>query len=195
MCICVEKSIDNTFEQSSDFVDGTTMGNKINHQQKKLSRNKIIYEYGVRRIQEQGIMGVAIPKLSQLYIIRDEHATLIQSSTIAFGNECMRLVNIVLSTSQIFPTIMGTCDDVSRYLQKELIRRHSSKHFHIIIGKSDDFGFAISDCGHFAEIKQEQYRVLIFSTRQRKRIKVDSHDANSQMKLQWESVVIKRIDN
>jgi hypothetical protein len=176
-------------------MNDTTMGNDIDHQQKKLTTNRITYKYGVRKIQEKGIMGVAIPKLSQLYIIRQERATLIDSSTIMFGNQCIRLVNIVFHTSQILPTLMGTCDDISHYLQKELMQQHPSRYFHIVIGKIDDFSFAINEGGYFAEIQQEQYRVLIFSTKRRKSIKIDSHDANNQMKLQWKSVVIKQIDN
>ncbi|CAF1040227.1 unnamed protein product [Rotaria sp. Silwood1] len=145
--------------------------------------------------RERDIMSLAIPKLSQLYIQRHENAKLINSSTITFGNECMRLVNIAFHSSQIFPSIMGTCHDVSQYLRKQLLRRHSKKHFHIIIGENDGFSFAISDFGHFADIEQGQYRVLIFSTKSHDTIKFDSHDANNQMKLHWKSVLIKRIDN
>jgi len=191
----MDKLVVKAFESSSDFNYGITMDNSINHQQKKHKINRNIYKYGFRQIQKKGIMGFVIPKLSQLSILRHERATLIDSSTIAFGNESMRLVNIVFHTSKMFPSIMGTSDRIGDYLQKELQRKHPKKHFHIIIGEDNGFSFAISHYSHFADIKQEQYRVLIFSTERNERIKMNTYDANSQMKLQWKSVVIKKIDN
>jgi len=146
-------------------------------------------------MQEKGIMGVAMPKLSQLYILRYERATLIDSSTIAFGNECIRLVNIVFHTSQMFPSMIGTCDIIIQYLREGLIKRHPSEHFQIIIGIDNDFSFAITDDGYFAEIKQEQYRVLIFSMNPHGQVKVHTSGVNNQMKLEWKSVVIKRTDH
>jgi hypothetical protein len=189
----VAKLFRDAFEQSRDFINATNMGNNINHQRKTLNTNKFIRKSGYRKIQEKGIMGVAIPKLCQMYILRYERAVLINSSTILFGNECVRLVNIAFRTSQIFPSMMGTYATISQYLKKELIRRHPNEHFHIIIGENDTFGFATNDSSHVAEIKQEQYRVLIFSTKRRRRESIDTHDANNQMKLQWESVVVKRM--
>jgi uncharacterized protein YozE (UPF0346 family) len=112
-----------------------------------------------------------------------------------FGNECTRLVNIAFHTSKMFPSMMNTYATISQYLQNELQRRHPKKHFHIIIAENDAFSFAISDYGHFADIKQEQYRVLIFSTKPHQRTKMDTHDANSEMKLRWKSVVIKQTNN
>jgi uncharacterized protein YozE (UPF0346 family) len=179
----MEKLINNAFEPSVDFHDGASLNNKI------------IYQHGLRQIQKEGIMGIAMPKLTQLYILRHERATLIDSCTIMFGNECTRLVNIAFHTSKMFPSMMNTYATISQYLQKELQRRHPKKHFHIIIAENDAFSFAISDYDHFADIKQEQYRVLIFSTKSHNKIKIDTHDVNNQMKLQWKSVVFKRIDN
>ncbi|CAF2579331.1 unnamed protein product [Rotaria sp. Silwood2] len=171
------------------------MDNNINHQRKKLNINRIIYKYGFGAIQERDIMSLAIPKLSKMYILRHESVKLINSNTINFGNECIRLVNIAFHTSQIFPSMMSTFDDISQYLRKELRRRHSKKHFHIIIGENNGFSFLISDFEHFADIEQEQYRVLIFSTKSLHNVKVDTRNVNAQMKLHWKSVIIKQIDN
>jgi len=195
VCICIKKLIINAVGPPLAFNYNATMGNKIDHQQNKLNKNRIAYKYRFRQIREKGIMSIAIPKLFQLHILRHERATLIDSSTIVFGNECIRLVNIAFHASKMFPSIMGTCGTVSQYLQKELQQRVSKKHFHIIIGENNGFNFDISDYGHFADIKQEQYRVLIFSTKSHNKIKMDTHDVNNQMKLQWKSVVFKRIDN
>ncbi len=171
------------------------MGSNINHQHKKHNTNRSINKYGFRQIHKNGFMGIAIPKLSQFHILRYERTKLIDSSTIEFGNDCIRLVNIAFHTSKMFPSMMGTCDTIRQYLQKELQQRYPKKHFHIIIGQNKGFGFAIGDGDYFAEMKQEQYRMLIFSTKLHKKIQMDAHDANSQMKLQWKSVVFKQIDN
>lgn len=167
----------------------------MDSQQTKRKTNRRTYKYGYPLIQERGIMGIAIPKLSQLCILRNERATLIDSSTIKFGDECIRLVNIAFHTSKLFPSIMGTCDMINKYLQKELQRRHPKRYFQIIIAENNDFDFCISGYNHFAYIKQEQYRVLIFSTKPNETTKMDTHDTNNQMKLQWKSVLIKQIDN
>ena len=170
------------------------MGNDCIRQRKENHRNEIIYQVDSEKLHEQDLTNIAMPKLSQLYILRRERAKLLNSNTINFGNECIRLVNIVFHTSQIFPSIMGASDTISQYLRNELTQRHSSKRFHIIIGEVNQFSFAISDINHFAEIQYEQYLVLIFSTESRQGINIDKHDANSQVKLQWKSVLIKQVD-
>jgi hypothetical protein len=112
-------------------------------------------------------------------------AVLIASSTISFGNDCERLVNIAFGTSQSFPTMMGTCADVSQYLRKELAKQYPDDYFHIIIGENHAFGVSVDDGQYFAEIEQDRYRVLIFSTKQNASTKSNTHDANSHMLFVW----------
>ncbi len=114
-----------------------------------------------------------------------ERAVLIASSTINFGNDCERLVNIAFRTSQSFPTMMGTYADVIEYLRKELAKHYPDEYFHIIIGKNHAFGFSLDDSQYYAEIEQDRYRVLIFATKQNLHSKSDTHDANSQMSFVW----------
>jgi len=117
--------------------------------------------------------------------IQHARAVLTSSSTITFGNDCERLVNIAFQTSQSFPTMMGSYADIIQYLRKELAKQHPNEYFHIIIGENHQFGFSVDDGQYFAEIEQDRYRVLIFSTKQNSSAKSDTHDANSQMKLKW----------
>jgi hypothetical protein len=112
-------------------------------------------------------------------------AVLIVSSNITFGNDCERLVNIAFQTSQMFPTMMSTYADVSLYLRQELAKQYSDQYFHIIIGRNEKFGFSVDDGQYYAEIEQDRYRVLIFTTKQNSQTKFDIHDANSQMLLVW----------
>jgi hypothetical protein len=123
--------------------------------------------------------------LSQLSSSKYPRAVLITSNLITFGNDCERLVNIAFQTSQSFPTLMGTCANISRYLRKELAQQYPEEYFHIIIGENQKFGFSVDDSQYYAEIEQDQYRVLIFATKQNPHIKSDTHDANSQMILKW----------
>jgi len=121
-----------------------------------------------------------IPPISQY-----PRAVLIASSSITFGNDCERLVNIAFQTSQTFPTMMSTCADIIQYLRKELAKQHPGEYFHIIISENDAFGFSVDDGQYYAEIEQERYRILIFATKQNSSAKSDNHDANSQMILKW----------
>jgi hypothetical protein len=114
-----------------------------------------------------------------------ERAVLIASSTINFGNDCERLVNIAFRTSQSFPSMMGTYADVIQYLRKELAKQYPGEYFHIIIGQNHAFGFSVDDGQYYAEIEQNQYKILIFSTKQNSNTKSDTHDANSQMSFIW----------
>jgi hypothetical protein len=124
--------------------------------------------------------------LSQLSSISQyPRAVLTSSSTITFGNDCERLVNIVFQTSQTFPTMMSNCADISQYLRKELAKQYPDEYFHIIIGENHEFGFSVDDGQYFADIQQDRYRVLIFSTMRNPCTKSDTHDANSQMILRW----------
>ena len=61
----------------------------------------------------------------------------------------------------------------------------NQEYFHIIIGENHQFGFSVDDGQYFAEIEQDRYRILIFSTKQNSATKSDTHDADSQMKLKW----------
>jgi hypothetical protein len=117
--------------------------------------------------------------------IHHERAVLITASTITFGNDCERLVNIAFHTSQTFPSIIATWADFSSYLRKELAKQYPSQHFHIVVGENQGFGFSVDDGEYFAEIEQKRYRVLIFSTKQNDQTKSDIHEANSQLALMW----------
>ncbi|CAF3354277.1 unnamed protein product [Rotaria socialis] len=112
-------------------------------------------------------------------------AVLTASCNIIFGNDCERLVNIAFETSQTFPTLMGTYADVIQYLRKELAKQHPDQQFHIIIGQNEKFGFSVEEDEYYAEIEQDRYRVLIFTTKQNPQIKSDIHDANSKMQFVW----------
>jgi hypothetical protein len=118
-------------------------------------------------------------------LVQHARAVLTASSTITFGNDCERLVNIAFGTSQSFPTMMGTCADVSQYLRKELAKQYPDDYFHIIIGENHAFGVSVDDGQYFAEIEQDRYRVLIFSTKQNASTKSNTHDANSHMLFVW----------
>ncbi|CAF3377013.1 unnamed protein product [Rotaria socialis] len=167
------------------------MDDEIEYERKQLNSSGTERKCSSRTIIYEDIMQVALPELSQLYILQDESATLINSSTRAFGQECIRFVNIAFHASQMFPSMMGTFDDISQYIRQELIRRHPRKYFHIIIGENQGFDFAISDFEYFVDINYEHYRVLIFSTSLNEKVKFNTHDANTQMKLHWKSVLIK----
>lgn len=175
--------------------DTISVKDEILHERTPLISHKNYRKYGTQPIEEKHQISLIMPKLSQCYILRREDPILIESNTVIFGEECVRLVKVAFHASQMFPTMMGTCDTVSNYLRKGLIQRHSGRNFHIIISENYGFGFAIDGFDHFADIKQEQYRVLIFSTKFHKKVKFDTHDANNQMKLHWKSVVIKEIDD
>nr|ACI90375.1 hypothetical protein [Philodina roseola] len=112
-------------------------------------------------------------------------AVLISCSAMTFGNECERLVNIAFQTGQNFKGMMSTCSEVSAYIRKELEKHYPDTQFHIVIGENKAFGFCIDDGEYFAEIEQERYRVLIFSSKRNAQTKADHHDANSQMSLIW----------
>ena len=78
--------------------------------------------------------------------------------------------------------------NITQYLRKELYKRYPGEYFHVIIGQNNAYGFAIDDDHFFAEIEQEQYRVLIFTTNLNRKINFTSHDANSQMMLEWKVI-------
>ena len=138
------------------------------------------------------IIDIVTPALSRLSSAQHERAMLVETSSIQFGNECLRLINIAFQTSQAFSSLMSTCNDISQYLRKELLKKYSGQYFHIIIGQNNAFGFAIDDDEYFAEVEQEQYRVLIFTASLDKKVNLERHDANSLMILQWKSLVGKQ---
>ncbi|UJR21037.1 hypothetical protein I4U23_024137 [Adineta vaga] len=75
--------------------------------------------------------------------IAHRRAIVTASSTISFGNDCERLVNIAYQTSQTFPTMMSSYADVSDYLRKELAKQYPEEYFHIIIGENEMFGYSV----------------------------------------------------
>jgi hypothetical protein len=155
-----------------------------------MDTKKMIYTYVHPMLHDKGSVYITLPKLSNSSILSDERSTLLDSNTILFGYEAVRLVNIAFNTSKLFPSLMSNCDAVSEYLEGQLQRKHPRYHFHIIIAESDSFDFAIDNYVHFADIRHEQYRVVIFSTKPNQKTKLDRHDANNQMKLEWKSVPI-----
>ncbi|CAF1030783.1 unnamed protein product [Adineta steineri] len=116
---------------------------------------------------------------------QSSRAVVITSSSTNFGHDCERIVNIAFQTSQTFPKMMSNCSDIDQYLRKELAKQYSNEYFHIIIGDYNEFGFSVDGGEHFVEIEYDQYKVLIFSTKRNPCTKLDTHDANSQMALEW----------
>ena len=117
--------------------------------------------------------------------VHHPRAVLTSSSSMKFGNDCERLVNIAFQTSQTFPTLMSTCADIIHYLQKELAKHYPDELFQVVIGNNGDFDFSIDDGEYFAQIEQDRYRVVIFATKRDASMKSDTHDANTQMRLLW----------
>jgi hypothetical protein len=155
---------------------GTVIAGAVNlHMQERRSKKSITSSQKQKR---------SLP-LSSPSSAQHPRAVLIASSNITFGNDCERLVNIAFQTSQNFPTMMGTYADVIQYLRKELAKQYSNENFHVIIGRNQNFGFSVDDGQYFAEIEQDRYRVLIFTTKQNSHTKFYSHDADSQMLFLW----------
>nr|ACI90392.1 hypothetical protein [Philodina roseola] len=147
----------------------------------------------VDQLQKAMMDDLAIPKLSQLCVMRQEKATLIDSSTFIFGNMCLRLVHITLQTSQIFPSLMGSYLSVSQYLRQQLRKEYPYKDFYIIIADNDSIGFALGDGEQFAIVQQEKYRIMIFSTKKRGKNNLKMKALNGRRKLNWQSIVIKQM--
>ncbi|CAF0757158.1 unnamed protein product [Rotaria sordida] len=169
-----------------------TIDSSVDIQDTNLGIHKSSSSHHRREKRPHIIIGIATPTLSQSSAAQLERAILVEASSTIFGNECLRLINIVFQTSQTFPSIMGTCNNVCQYLRKELFKKYPHEYFHIIIGQNNAFGFAIDDDDYFAEMEQEQYRVIIFTTRLDKQVKLEMHDANSQMMLEWKSLIVKQ---
>lgn len=112
-------------------------------------------------------------------------AVLITTSSITFGNACERLVNIAFHTAQTFPTMMSSYADVHQYLYKELTKQYPDENFHIVIGENRAFGFSVEESQYFAEIEQERYRILIFTSKKHLYGKSDTHNADSQILFKW----------
>jgi len=188
----MKKALGNIFNKTSSVASDIDIGSNADTQRKKLNTNK---SSGSRNRQEKQlpvIVGIAIPTLSQSSTTQHERVILVEASSATFDSECLRLVNIVFQTSQTFQSIMGTCGNVIQYLRKELFKKYLGEYFHIIIGQNNAYGFAIDDGDYFAEMEQEQYRVLIFTTRFNRKVNLETHDANSQMMLEWIPAVGKR---
>ena len=169
------------------------MGNKLGCHQVRFNRSQSIRPSDHQDLQESMIETLAVPKLSHLHVLRHEHAKLIESSTVQFGNVCLRLVNIISHTSQIFPSMVGTYLSMSCYLRQELRKKYSNSDFHIIIADNDSVHFAIGDGEQFAVIQQEEYRILIFSMKRQKKIDTKTKALNGRRKLLWKSIVIEQM--
>lgn len=172
--------------------DDLTMGN-ISTCHRNRTESKIQGEQPCSfELQKSMMNDLAIPKLSQLHVLRDEKAQLIESSTFIFGQMCLRLVNITLHTSQMFPSLMGTNVLISQYLRQQLRKEYPYKDFYIIIADNDTVGFALGDGEQYAVIQQEQYKIMIFSMKKTTKNKSTTKVLNGRRKLHWESITIKQ---
>ncbi|CAF1000695.1 unnamed protein product [Adineta ricciae] len=187
----MKKVLGSVFDQPSSKASNATNKSATDVQRQNLSSHKSSGSHNRRERQPDTIVNIATPTLSDLPAIEHERAILVEASSSSFGSECLRLINIVFQTSQTFPSIMGTCGNISQYLRKELFKKYPDEYFHVILGQNNAFGFAIDDGDYFAEVEQEQYRVLIFTTRREQKVNLKIHDANSQMLLEWKSLTVK----
>jgi hypothetical protein len=188
----MNKALGHVFDQTVSVASGLAVGDNANAQRQNLNNHNSSGSHNRREKQPHKIVDIAIPTFSQSSTKQHERAVLVEASSIIFGNECLRLVNIVFQTSQTFPSMMGTCGNISQYLRKELFKKYPGEYFHIVIGQNSAFGFAIDDGDYFAEMEQEQYRVLIYTTRLDKKVCLETHDANSQMMLEWKTLTVKQ---
>lgn len=187
----MKKVLGSVFDQTSSKASNAINKSTNDAQRQDLSRHASSGSHNRREKQSHAIVDIATPTLSDSPAIEHERAILVEASSSSFGSECLRLINIVFQTSQTFPSIMGTCGNISQYLRKELFKKYPEEYFHVILGQNNAFGFAIDDCDYFAEVEQEQYRVLIFTTRRERKVNLEIHDVNSQMLLEWKSLTIK----
>jgi len=188
----MKKALGNIFNKKLSATSGIGIDSNAGGQCKNLNTHQ---SSGSRNHQEKQlpvIIDIATPSLSQPSSTQHERVILVEASSTTFGNECLRLVNIIFQTSQTFQSIMGTCGNVTQYLRKELFKKYPGEYFHIIIGQNKKFGFAINDGDYFAELEQEQYRVLIFTTKLDRKVNLATHETNIQMMLEWKSVVVKQ---
>ena len=181
------------FKQSSVGTMFSSTSTNSSCRTKKSSTERAVCKLDHRDPPQPGITGLAIPSLAQLYILHREQAALIESNAPLFGNACRRVVSIALQTSQVFPSMMDSYLSLCRYVRKQLTDQYLQRDFHILIADSTAIDFAIDEDTYFAVIQQEQYRVLIFSTERYKPMTRRTHTTNHSMKLQWKSVVIRRI--
>jgi hypothetical protein len=187
----MNKALGDVFDQTLAVASGVILGPGSDTESKNINIRKLSDSPNRQEKQRRAISDIATPTFSQPSTAQHERAVLAEVSSTTFGNECLRLVNIVFQTSQTFPSMMGTCGDISQFLRKELFKQYPGEYFHIIIGQNKAFGFAIDDSDYFAEMEQAQYRVLIFTTKLDKKVKQETHDANSQMPLEWKSLGVK----
>jgi len=188
----MKKVLSSVFDKTSSVASGVATGSNVDAQLQNLNTHRSFVSHNRRETQRHIIYDIATPTFSQSSTVQHERAILVEASSTTFGNDCLRLTNIVFQTSQTFPSIMGTCGNISQYLREELFKEYPAEYFHIIIGQNNAFGFAIDDGDYFAEMEQEQYRVLIFTTSREKKVNLEIHDANSQMMLEWKSLVGKQ---
>nr|ACI90393.1 hypothetical protein [Philodina roseola] len=138
---------------------------------------------GIKNSQKKNSSSSVISHMKKPQI----RAVLLNSSQIEFGNTCEQLVNVAFEMSQTSSKTMKTCTEITQYIQRELRKQYPKEKFYVIIGENNHFGFAVTDAQYLAEIEQERYRVLIFTTRRGAQLQFDTHDANSQMPLVFSS--------
>jgi hypothetical protein len=188
----MKKALGNIFNKTPSTTSGIGIGSNADGQRKNLNTHQSSDSRNHQEKKLPVIIDIATPSLSQPSSTQHERVILVEASSTTFGNECLRLVNIIFQTSQTFQSIMGTCGNVTQYLRKELFKKYPGEYFHIIIGQNKKFGFAINDGDYFAELEQKQYRVLIFTTKLDRKVNLATHETNSQMMLEWKSVVVKQ---
>jgi hypothetical protein len=188
----MKKALGQVFHKKPSVASGKRISSNADTQPKNVNTHKSSGSHSREEKKPSIIDDIVTPTLSKSSTAQHERVMVVEASSITFGNECLRLVNIVFQTSQTFQSIMGTCDNVSQYLRKELFKKYPNEYFQIIIGQNNAFGFAIDDGDYFAEMEQDQYRVLIFTTRLDKKVNLTSHEANSQMMLEWKPIAGKK---
>jgi hypothetical protein len=185
----MKKVFGNIFNRKPSIASSKSVGSNTGIQLQNLGTHKSSGSSNRQEQQSYVIVDITTPKLSQSSPTRHQRAIVVEASSEIFGNECLRLVNVVFQTSQTFQSIMGTYGNINQYLRRELYKKYPNEYFQIIIGENYAFGFAIDDDGdYFAEIEQEEYRVIIFTTRFDRKSHLTTHDTNSQMMLEWKLV-------
>lgn len=184
----MKKVLGNLFNRTPSVASNKNVDSNDGIQLRNLNTQKSSDSSDRQESQSHVIVDITTPSFSSLSHTRYQRAILIEASSSIFGNECLRLVNIVFQTSQTFPLIMGTYGNINQYLRRELYRKYPNEYFQMIIGENKTFGFAIDDENYFVEIEQEQYRMIIFTTRLDRKNNLTTHDSNSQMILEWKLV-------
>ncbi|CAF3534980.1 unnamed protein product [Rotaria socialis] len=113
------------FHQTITATSDTNISSNDGTQCKNNSTKKTYNSHVRREKKPHIIIDMVTPKLSQSSSTQHERTILVEASSANFGNECLRLVNIVFQTNRKFPSIMGTRNSICQYLRKELFKKMS----------------------------------------------------------------------